>query len=65
MGKKLAIKAGVSHGSILGPFIYIYIYIYIYICICIYYISMCMYEIYKYINNKELHVYITLYITIK
>ena len=31
MSKKLAIKAGVSHGSILGPYIYIYIYMYIYI----------------------------------
>ena len=38
---------------------------YIYINIYIYIHNMCMYEIYKYINNKELHVYITLYITIK
>ena len=38
MSKKLAIKAGVSHGSILGPFIYLYIYIYMYIYIIYIYI---------------------------
>ena len=40
MGKKLEIKAGVSHGSILGPFIYLYIYMYIYI----YYIYIYIYK---------------------